>query len=263
MNPNRVAYQVADGVAEIRLNRPDDGNAIDPAMVEAIDEAVRAAEGDDDVRCVLLTGAGPAFCVGGDLRFFHGRLDSLRDELDSMIGIWHRSTLRRLTELRVPVVTAARGGIGGGGLGLLWGADVAIVADDVKLTTGFTRLGMTGDGGSSWYLPRMVGLRRAQQLALRSTPVAAAEALDWGLVSRVVPVAELEDVAWAEARALAAGPTWAYGGIKRLLRESGTRAHSDQLLAEYELMLEGADRADVREGITAFVDRRAPKFDGR
>lgn len=263
MNEDRARLEVVDGVAEIRLTRPDSGNAIDPAMVDAIDEAVRAVESDESVRSVLLTADGPAFCVGGDLRFFRKRVDHLRDDLSSMIGTWHRSTLRRLSELRVPVVAAARGGVGGGGLGLLWGADVVVLAEDAKLATGFTRLGMTGDGGSTWHLPRLVGMRKAQQLTLRSTPVGAAEALELGLVSRVVHGDHLEEVARAEATELAAGPTWAYGRIKDLLREGGRRSYADHLVSELEVMIDGAERADVREGVIAFTERRRPDFDGR
>ncbi|WP_145984211.1 enoyl-CoA hydratase-related protein [Pseudonocardia sp. EC080610-09] len=258
MNEDRVRLTVVAGVAEIHLSRPAAGNAIDPEMVESIDEAVRAVEADDTVRSVLVTAAGPAFCVGGDLRFFRDRIDRLHEDLSSMIGTWHRSTLRRLSELRVPVVAAARGGIGGGGLGLLWGADVVIVSDNAKLATGFTRLGMTGDGGSTWHLPRLVGMRKAQQLALRSTPVEAEEALKLGLVSQVVSDDRLEETARAEAVELASGPTWAYGRIKDLLRESGERTYADHLVAELDAMLDGAERSDIREGVIAFVERRRP-----
>lgn len=263
MNEDRARLEVVDGVAEIRLTRADAGNAIDPAMVEAIDEAVRTVETDDTVRSVLLTADGPAFCVGGDLTFFRDRIEHLRDDLSSMIGTWHRSTLRRLAGLRVPVVAAARGGVGGGGLGLLWGADVVLLAEDAKLATGFTRLGMSGDGGSTWHLPRLVGMRKAQQLTLRSTPVEAAEALAIGLVSQVVDGDRLDEVARAEATTLAAGPTWAYGRIKDLLLHSGERSHADHLVAELDAMLDGAQRPDVREGVIAFTERRRPEFDGR
>lgn len=262
MHEDRAIHRVTGGLAEIRLTR-DRGNAIDPAMVEAIDAAVRAVEADETVRSVLLTAAGPAFCVGGDLGFFRSRVDDLPAQLDSMIDTWHGSTLRRLSALPVPVVAAVRGGVGGGGLGLVWGADVVVAADDVKLATGFTKLGMTGDGGSTWYLPRLVGMRRAQQLMLRSTPVGAEQALEWGLVSQVVPGDEVEDIARTIAEEFADGPTWAYGGIKQLLRDSDDRTHPDGLLAEYRLMTAGAGRADVREGVIAFTERRAPKFDGR
>jgi enoyl-CoA hydratase/carnithine racemase len=263
---DRVTLRVEDGVAHLRLSRPDAGNAIDRAMVEAMDEAtglLEEAAAERAARVVLLSAEGPAFCVGGDLRHFQERLDGLRGELDDMIGLYHRSTLPRLAALPVPVVTAAHGGVGGGGLGLLWLADNLIAADDLKLATGFTRLGMTGDGGSSWFLPRLVGLRKAQALLLRSTSVTASEALDLGLVTEVVSRGDLEKVAEAQAAELASGPTWAFAGIKRLLADSWRRSYPDQLTDEYRLMLGGAGRADVREGITAFAERRAPRFDGR
>jgi len=263
MHDDRATLDVVDGVAELRLNRPDAANGIDPAMVDALDDAVRAVESSSDARVLLITAAGRHFCVGGDLQHFHAHIDDIHGQLDQMISTWHRSTLRRLAHLPIPVVAAARGGAGGGGLGLLWGADVVIAGDDLRLVTGFTKLGMTGDGGSSWHLPRLVGMRRAQQLTLRSTPLTAAEALEWGLVSQVVPAADADDVARAEARALAAGPTWAYGKIKGLLADGLLRSYDDQLVAELDTMLDGAGRDDVREGILAFVERRDPKFDGR
>jgi 2-(1,2-epoxy-1,2-dihydrophenyl)acetyl-CoA isomerase len=263
MRRDRATLDVADGVAELVLTRPEAGNAIDPPMVEAIDAAVRAVETDPAVRAMVIHAEGRAFCVGGDLRHFAARLDRMREELASMVGVWHRSTLRRLSALPVPVVVAVQGGIGGGGLGLLWGADVVIAADDLVLATGFARLGMTGDGGSTWYLPRLVGARRARELMLRSTPVRAAEALALGLVSRVVPTGELTDAARADAAAFAAGPTWAYGRIKTLIADAEHRDHAAQLLAELDAMVEGAERADVREGVSAFVERREPSFDGR
>ncbi|MCF7548587.1 enoyl-CoA hydratase/isomerase family protein [Pseudonocardia sp. WMMC193] len=266
MRADRVALRVDEGVAHLRLSRPDAGNAIDRAMVEALDEAVGLVEKavtEHTARAVLLAAEGSAFCVGGDLRYFRERLDDLPGELDAMIGVYHGSTLPRLAALDVPVVVAAQGGVGGGGLGLLWIADILIAADDLKLATGFTRLGMTGDGGSSWYLPRLVGLRRAQALALRSTAVSAREALDLGLVTDVVRRGDLAEVAAAQAAELATGPTWAYAGIKRLLADSGRRTYPEQLTDEYRVMLAGAGRADVREGITAFAERRAPRFDGR
>lgn len=266
MNEERVTLRVADGVARMRLTRPSAGNAIDRDMVEAMDEAVRAIEtaaADGSARVVLLGAEGAAFCVGGDLRHFRDRVDGLPTELDVMIGLYHRSTLPRLAALSIPVITAAQGGVGGGGLGLLWLADICLAADDLKLATGFTRLGMTGDGGSSWHLPRLVGLRKAQELALRSVPVGADDALAWGLVTEMVPREDLERVADERAAELAAGPTWAYGGIKRLLEQTWQRDYPAQLLQEYRLMTEGAGRADVREGISAFAERRTPRFDGR
>ncbi|MFC5995018.1 enoyl-CoA hydratase/isomerase family protein [Pseudonocardia hispaniensis] len=261
-----MTVRLDNGIARMRLTRPCAGNAIDRDMVEALHEAVgglEAAVEARDARVVLLTGEGPAFCVGGDLTYLGERVDELPAELEHMIGRFHRSVLPRLAALPVPVVVAAQGGVGGGGLGLLWLADIVLAADDLKLATGFVKLGMTGDGGSSWYLPRLVGLRKALELSLRSTPVTACEACELGLVTRVVPVADLAKAADEQAAEFAAGPTWAYGGIKRLYAQTWSRSYPEQLVAEYDAMVAGASRGDVREGILAFAQRRAPEFDGR
>jgi 2-(1,2-epoxy-1,2-dihydrophenyl)acetyl-CoA isomerase len=264
----RVTLEVADGVAHLRLTRPDAGNAIDRAMVEAIDDAVRAVEkavgegpgSPRPVRALLITAAGRSFCVGGDLRYLHAHLDDLPAEIAALIDVWHGSTLPRLAALPVPVVTAARGTAGGGGLGLLWCADLRLAAENLKLVSGFVQLGLTGDGGSTWHLPRLAGLGRTQQFALRGMPLGAAEALAWGVVSRVVPVADLADVAWREAVGLASGPTWVYGRIKRLIADvTGYTAH---LAAERDAMCAAAGRADVPAAIEAFLAGRRPVFDG-
>jgi enoyl-CoA hydratase/carnithine racemase len=160
-------------------------------------------------------------------------------------------------------VVAARGAVAGGGLGLLWCADLAIAADDLRIASGFVHLALSGDGGSSWHLPRLVGLRRAQELILGGRVLDAAEALDWGLVTRVVPVAELEDAALEQARAWASGPTYALGRMKRLLLESSVNAYPAQLAAERAAIVDCGGTEDAREGVSAFTARRAPTFTGR
>ena len=163
----------------------------------------------------------------------------------------------------MPVVCAVRGGTAGGGLGLLWCADVVIAADDLKLTTGFAHLGLSGDGGSTWYLPRLVGLRRALDISLGGLVLSAQEALDWGLASRVVPSEDLEAAAEETARRFAAGPTVAYGHMRRLLRRSSTATFAEALAAERAAIVDCGGTADGREGIAAFTTRRAPHFEGR
>src|SRR3954467_15056347 len=182
-----VSLEVSDGVARLRLDRPDRHNAIDPAVVAALARAVERGTLDPSVRAVLIGAAGPSFTVGGDLAHFSAHGDDLASELDAMIRIFHRC-LTQLGDLRVPVVCAAQGAAAGGGLGLLWCADVVLAADDLKIATGFDRLGLSGDGGRSWALPRLVGPRRACQLLLGGRTLDAAEALEWGLVDRVVSV---------------------------------------------------------------------------
>jgi 2-(1,2-epoxy-1,2-dihydrophenyl)acetyl-CoA isomerase len=156
----RVELTVSEGVAHLRLVRADALNAIDRAMVDALERAVCACADDPDVRALLVAAEGPSFTVGGDLNHLGGALERLPAELDEMISIFHRA-LARIADLPVPVVCAVQGAAAGGGLGLLWCADVVIASEEAKLIAGFAQLALSGDGGSSWYLPRLIGLRRA------------------------------------------------------------------------------------------------------
>jgi len=257
----RFALERSDGIARITLVRPDGRNAIDPAWVAALGEAVDACRAYGDLRAVLIAADGPAFTVGGDVDHFAGSLARLPDALQEMIAPYHVA-LAALAELPAPVVCAAHGGIGGGGLGLLWAADVVLLADDAKLATGFAGLGLAGDGGSSWYLPRLLGLRRATELLLEGRVLSAAEALDWGLVNRVVAREALAGEAELTVARLAAGPTRAYSEVRRLLRgalDVDLRAGLD---AELRASVRCGETADAREGMAAFAARRAPRFTG-
>ena len=263
MTERRVAFDVdGEGIARLRLVREDARNAIDALMVDALEAAVAACEVRPGVRCVLITAAGPSFTVGGDLDYMVDNLDRLPEELDSLIGRYH-ATLVRLAELPAPVVCAVRGGTAGGGLGLLWCSDVVIAADDLKLTSGFARIGLSGDGGSTWYLPRLVGLRRALDLSLGGLVLDAARALEWGLVSRVVATDELDAAAEETARRFAAGPTVAYGHMRRLLRGSTAATFAEGLAAEQTAIVDCGGTTDAREGITAFAAKRSTHFGGR
>lgn len=257
----RAELTVEEGVARLRLVRADAGNAIDPEMVRGLGEAVAACAEAGGVRALLISADGPSFTVGGDLVHFASDLERLPQELDEMVGGYHEA-LGTLAELPVPIVCAVQGGAAGGGLGLLWCADVVVAAEDLKLATGFARLGLNGDGGSSWWLPRLVGMPRARELLIGGRVLNAAEALEWGLIGRVVPLAELEAEALAVAFELAAGPTVALTEIRRLLAGSGARSLHEGLAAEHEAMIRAGGTADAREGIAAFVERRAPRFGG-
>ncbi|HEX6492925.1 MAG TPA: enoyl-CoA hydratase-related protein [Candidatus Dormibacteraeota bacterium] len=263
MTEGRVTFDLdGQAIARIRLARPGARNAIDDAMVDALAEAVAACEVRPGVRCVLISGDGPSFTVGGDLHYMLDNLDRLPEELDGLIGRYH-ATLVRLSELPAPVVCAVRGGTAGGGLGLLWCSDVVIAAADLKLTSGFAHIGLSGDGGSTWYLPRLVGLRRALDITLGGLVLSAEEALAWGLVSRVVPTEDLDAAAEETARRFAAGPTVAYGHMRRLLRGSSTVTFAAGLAAERTAIVDCGGTADAREGITAFSAKRSPHFTGR
>ena len=257
-----VRYDVDQGVATIRLDRPETANAIDLTLVEDFYEAVFRAAGDRTVRAVLLCGGGRSLSTGGDLAMFAGLdREEVPRRLRQMIDIYHLA-LERLTRIDPPVVCAVRGAAGGGGLGLLHAADVVIAAEDSKFALGYAALGLASDGGNTWFLPRLVGLRRAQQLMLLNRVLTGLEALDWGLVTELAPAAEVEDRARELARQLAVGPTRAFGRMKRLLRDSWTTDLPGQLSAETTQMAEAGASDDAVEGIAAFVGKRSPTFHG-
>lgn len=263
MDTNRCTLTIGDdGVAHLRLNRPDARNAIDLPMVQAIAEATEILTTHDTVRSLLISGEGPAFCVGGDLKFFTENLDTLADEFDTMITLWHR-TLPLLDELPMPVVSAIHGGTAGGGLGLVWCADHVVAAESTKIATGFAEIGLSGDGGSSWHLPRLVGMRRAKEMILEGRVLDATTALDWGLVNRVVPDADLLDTALDQARFFTTRSITATRQAKRLLAASMSSTHREQLSTELEAMLVCGAAQDARVGIRSFVERRRPVFTDR
>lgn len=258
-----VQLDFVDGVATLRLNRPNQGNAMDEAMASDLAEASARIVENAGVRAVLIVANGPNFTVGGDLKLFAGTpREKLPDRLRRMIGDYHLA-IERLTNIDAPVVAAVRGAAGGGGLGLLYSADLVVAADDSKFVLGYGALGLAADGGATWFLPRMVGMRMAQQLFLLNRILTAKEALDFGLVSRLAPSDAVDAEAAALAATLAAGPTRAYGAMRRMLRQSFENGLSDQLDAEQVSMVVASRTDDAAEGIAAFAAKRRPKFQGK
>jgi 2-(1,2-epoxy-1,2-dihydrophenyl)acetyl-CoA isomerase len=257
-----VLLDFADSVATLRLNRPDQGNAINPDMAADLLEAATQIAENKDVRAVLIVGNGPNFTVGGDLSVFAktGR-EELPNQLRRMIDSYHLA-IERLTSIDAPVVAAVRGGAGGGGLGLLYAADIVVAADDARFALGYGALGLTADGGNTWFLPRMVGMRKAQELFLLNRRLSAQEALEFGLVSRLVASEAVDREAAALAATLATGPTLAHGAVRRMLRQSFETGLSGQLDAEKESIVAASRSNDAAEGIAAFVAKRRPQFRG-
>lgn len=258
-----VSYGVAHGVASIRLARSAAGNAINPTLVEDLYEAVFRAGADPSVRSILLSAAGRTFTTGGDLAMFaQVPRDELPSRLRQMIDIYHLA-LDRLTRLDAPVICAVGGAAAGGGLGLVHVADIVVAADTAKFALGYAAIGLTSDGGNSWFLPRIVGMRRAQQMFLLNRQLSAAEALEWGLVTEVVAAEELQARASELAGALADGPTRAFGRMKRLLQDSCDATLREQLSAEITEMVDAGADDDATEGIAAFRDKRRAEFRGQ
>lgn len=257
-----VLLNFTDGIATLRLNRPNHGNAINPDMASDLAEAATQITERPGVRAVLITSSGQNFTVGGDLTVFADTArEQLPNQLRRMIDSYHLA-IERLTGIDAPVVAAVRGGAGGGGLGLLYTADLVVAAEDARFALGYGALGLTADGGNTWFLPRMVGVRQAQQLFLLNRRLTAQEALEIGLVSRLAPNDAVEVEALALAATLAAGPTRAYGAVRRMLRQSFETCLSDQLETEKELIIEASRSDDAQEGIAAFVAKRPPQFRG-
>lgn len=261
---DRVALEVADGIARMTLVRAGAGNAIDAEMVAALGDAAVEIERrarPDDVRAVLIAAEGRAFTVGGDLRYLLVDADRLGEELDGLVVPFHE-TLLRLASLPVPVVAAVGGPIAGGGLGIAWVADVLLASPQARFATGFHKLGLSGDGGSSWWLPRLIGLRRAQEMILGGRIIDADTALEWGLVTEVLPDEDLLPRAEAVAAQLAAGAPAGLAEMRGNLRASWDRTLAEGYAAETEAMARTGRTADAHEGIVAFNERRPPRFRG-
>ena len=254
-----VDLAVDGGVARLTLNRPDAGNALDPMLARALADRAAELEARDDVGAVLLGAAGQAFCVGGDLRFMREAGDAVDGAVRALATDFHRA-LESLARLDAPVVVAVNGVAAGGGMSLAIAGDVVIAATSARFTMAYTAAGLSPDGGSTWTLPRLVGVRRATELMLLNERLDAQRALQLGLVNRVVADAELEATASDLAQSLAAGPTRAYGEVKRLLRASMTTTLADQLVEEATTIGRMAGSPDGREGIAAFLDKRPPDF---
>ena len=257
-----VQFSLQDGLATIRMNRPEVHNAIDASMAEGLYAAALRCANEPSVRAVLILGNGRSFTVGGDLAFIAAAKGGDRPGLlRSMTGPYHEA-LRTFSRLPAPIVAGVQGAAAGGGLGMLYCADIVLLADNAKIATGFGALGLSMDGANSWYLPRLVGMRRAAELYFEERVLDAREALDWGLVNRVVPLGDLEALALASARRLASGPTRAYGEVRRLFRDSLGATLSEQMGSETEALCRTAATADASDAIESFVRKSKPVFTG-
>ena len=261
MEYQTILFEVRDGVAHITLNRPDAANSVNLQMArDLVDAAVRCGQ-DTSVRAVLLHGNGRMFCSGGDLKAFAAAGDGLPAHLKDLTIHLH-AAVSMLARMKAPVIAAVHGSAAGAGLPLACAADIVLAAESTRFTMAYTRAGLTPDGGSTFFLPRLVGQRRALELALMNRVLSAREALDWGIVTMVVPDEELLDQARSLAAQLAAGPTKAFAAAKRLLLSGWTETLESQLEQESRAITAMAATADASEGIAAFLEKRRPGFKG-
>ena len=251
-------------IATLVLNRPQALNTLDVPMMDALVDAAAEVARDDAMRVVVVRGAGKHFMAGGDINTFaemlegdpaerQARFRRLITRLHSAIEAFHR--------MPHPVVGQVHGAVAGFGLSLMNACDIVVAADNAYFASAYRAIALTPDGGGSYALPRAVGMRRAMEIMLLNERFSADQALEWGLVNRVVPLADLDATVAAICRSLVDGPVTAIRNTKRLLRESLSRSLSEQLDAEAASFGECASRPDFAEGIAAFLQKRPAKFE--
>lgn len=259
-----VLLDFNEGVATLTLNRPEALNALSGGMMEALAAATGRLAGLPGLRVVVIKGAGKHFMAGGDLKDFATRLplsaDSRRAEFRAMIEQYINPSVLALQSLPVPVVACVQGACAGFGLSLILGCDLVLAAEDAYFTTAYSSIALSGDGGVSWFLPRLVGSRKAFELLLLAERFDAAEALRLGLVNWVLPAAGLEEGLAAWVRRVQALPAGAAAEIKMLLAASPDQSLGSQLQREAEAFARCTAGPDFAEGVQAFLGRRRAVF---
>ncbi|TNE39051.1 MAG: enoyl-CoA hydratase [Alphaproteobacteria bacterium] len=262
MGYETVTFERKGSVAVITLDRPDAANTLNMAMGRELLELAIECDENPDIRAVVLTGAGRFFCAGGDIAAFAKEGDNLGRFVKELTTYVH-SALSRFARMDAPLITAINGTAAGGGISMAACGDIAIAAEEAKFTMAYTRAALVPDASSTYFITRHIGLRRMQELAITNRLLTAAEALDWGLVTRVVPGDRLMEEAMKLAAELANGPTKSFGYVKSLLLETFSNGLETQLEREARAISAAGSSEDGREGIAAFLEKRPPEFKGR
>jgi 2-(1,2-epoxy-1,2-dihydrophenyl)acetyl-CoA isomerase len=261
MTYEHVIYAVKDGVASLTLNRPDAYNALNLPLARDLFHAALEADEDRAVRCIVVTGAGKAFCAGGDVKDFADNPERIGVLIKELTTYLH-GTVSRLARAQKPVIMAVNGVAAGGGMSFALSGDLVVAAESAKFTMAYSRIAASPDGSSSYFLPRMIGLRRALELHYTNRVLSAREAMDWGLVNRVHPDAEFPGAVSALARELADGPTLAFGRAKLLFHQSTQESLETQMELEAQAIAASGHTEDFRNGVVAFAKKQPATFKG-
>ncbi|WP_169546116.1 enoyl-CoA hydratase [Sneathiella aquimaris] len=263
---DHLLFEKEDGIATLTMNRPESRNALSIEMRRKLYEAVVDIETDDDIRCVIIKGAGDHFMAGGDVISFgeiaKKEADARRKEFEARIHGLH-PTMVTMRRMRKPIIGSVQGAAAGFGLSLAMACDLVIAADNAFFTLAYINIATTPDGSGTYSLPRMVGLKKAMEIAMLGDRFDAEEAFRLGLVNKVVPVADMEMEINQLARRLANGPTVAIGRTKQMLHASLNNSLEEQLNSEAENFAACSATEDWVEGVTAFGEKRKPEFKGR
>jgi 2-(1,2-epoxy-1,2-dihydrophenyl)acetyl-CoA isomerase len=262
MSESEVVTTKMDGaVLEIAMNRTDRLNAMNQELIEGLQVSLASAH-SERVRAVLLRAEGRGFSVGGDIKMFAESLEQTGGVPAEMPDALH-DVIERVCDLPKPVLALVHGACAGAGMSLMMACDLAIAADDAKFALAYTGIGISPDGSSTFFLPRIVGWKKATEIFMTAGRMTAAEVHELGLVNRVVAPDQLLDVGRTYAKMLAAGPTQAYGRLKSLLRASYGNSLHDQLALETQHLVETSKTEDFKGGVTSFLAKQVPTFQGK
>jgi 2-(1,2-epoxy-1,2-dihydrophenyl)acetyl-CoA isomerase len=260
---NAVLYEVERDTAILRLNQPKSLNAVNPAMIDALLEAARRAADDPKVRAVLVCTAGKHFMAGGDLKWFQDQLalsaENCRENYDALLEKVQKLALC-FQKMEKPVIAAAQGAVAGFGLSLMIAADLVFAAEDAYFTLAYSNIALSPDGGATWTLPRLAGLKKAMEIALLGERFDAPTAKAMGLVNRLYPATQLDAEAKKLATRLAASPAGAIARTKALINAAFDTSFEEQLLAEKKSFVACATHPDFAEGLSAFFEKRRPRY---
>jgi 2-(1,2-epoxy-1,2-dihydrophenyl)acetyl-CoA isomerase len=259
MEPVLVALEA--GVLRITLNRPEKLNAFNPALHKGLADAMTRAESEAAIRCLLVTGAGRGFCAGADLA--QRDMKAAAIDLGAGLETWYNPLVKRMRALPKPIVCAVNGVAAGAGANFALACDIVFAARSASFIQAFVKIGLVPDCGGSYFLPRLAGMQRAMALAMTGERLSAEDAERWGLIWKCVDDAELMQVAEKFAQGLAKGPTKSLGLIKQAMYRSADNDLGAQLDLERDLQREIGKGEDYREGVAAFLEKRAPQFKGR
>lgn len=262
MTYETVTFATDGAVATITMNRPESANALNLTMAKELAELAIRCDEDPQIRCVILTGAGRFFSAGGDMAGFSDAGDKAGALIKEMTMHFH-AAVSRFSRMDAPLIGAVNGMAAGAGFSTAASCDLVVAAKSAQFLSAYTSSGLTPDGSSTYFVPRLVGLKRAMELMITNRRLSAQEALEWGFVNTVVPDDQLMTTVTELAERLAAGPTKAFGGVKRMLHDSLSSSLETQMELEARHIADITRTEDAQEGIAAFLGKRKPTFGGR
>lgn len=263
MNFETLQLTIEDGVALLALNRPDRLNSFNAEMHEEMRQAMKAIKKDESVRCLVLTGEGRGFCAGQDLNDRNVAADTAMPDLGISVEKNYNPLIRNLHDLPMPVICAVNGVAAGAGANIALACDIVVAARSASFIQGFSKIGLIPDSGGTWTLPRLVGTARAKALMLLSEKVSAEQAEAWGMIWKCVDDDTLMDEVIAMAKSLAKQPTRGFDLTLRAVNAANTNTLDEQLDLERDLQRLAGRTDDYREGVAAFMEKRAPNFTGK